>query len=75
MSWLFSWFPPSDDHSLMTLIRPIKFGNDKSKAPASIFLAGAWLLSNLYLDSTFAASESRPFIRDSRRDGRLNNRR
>jgi hypothetical protein len=50
----------------------MKFGDDKSKAPASfLFLAGAWLnLEPFHLDSTSAASESHPFSRDSRRDGR-----
>jgi hypothetical protein len=54
------------------LIRPIKFGDDKSKAPASLFsLAGAWLdLQPFHLDSTFAASESHSFSRGSRRDSR-----
>jgi hypothetical protein len=49
----------------------MKFGDDKSKAPASfLFLAGAWLnLEPFRLNSTSAASESRPFSRDSRRDG------
>jgi hypothetical protein len=44
----------------------------KSKAPASFsFLAGAWLdLEPFHLDSTFAASESHPFSRGSRRNGR-----
>jgi hypothetical protein len=36
--------PPSGDKASTTLIRPMKFGDDKSKAPASfLFLAGAWL--------------------------------
>src|SRR5215475_13017553 len=50
-----------------SLIRPIKIGDDKSKAPASFpSLAGAWLIfSRFYLDSTFAASESQSFRRDS----------
>ena len=50
----------------------MKFGDDKSKAPASfLFLAGAWLnLEPLRLDSTSAVSESHPFSRDSRRGGR-----
>jgi len=50
-----------------TLIRPIKIGDDKSKAPASFLsLAGAWLiLSRFHLDSTLAASESHSFSRGS----------
>ena len=51
----------------MALIRPIKIGDDKSKAPASFLsLAGAWLiLSRFHLDSTLAVSESQSFRRDS----------
>jgi hypothetical protein len=54
-----------------TFIRPMKFGDDKIKSPSELlFLAGAWLnLEPLRLNSTSAASESRPFSRDSRRDG------
>jgi hypothetical protein len=50
----------------------MKFGDDKFKSPSELlFLAGAWLnLEPLRLNSTSAASESRPFSRDSRRDGR-----
>ena len=48
----------------------MKFGDDKFKSPSELlFLAGAWLnLEPLRLNSTSAASESRPFSRDSRRD-------
>jgi hypothetical protein len=55
-----------------TLIRPMKFGDDKSKAPASfLFLAGAWLnLEPFRLDSTSAANESHTFSRKRRRNGR-----
>jgi hypothetical protein len=34
----------------MTLIRPIKFDDDKSKAPASfLFSLGLWLISSLFI--------------------------
>jgi hypothetical protein len=36
--------------ALMTLIRPIKFDDDKSKAPASfLFSLGPWLISSLFI--------------------------
>jgi hypothetical protein len=55
-----------------TLISSMKFGDDKSKAPASfLFLAGAWLnLEPFRLDSTSAASESHTFGCNRRRNGR-----
>jgi len=54
------------------LIRPMKFGDDKSKAPASfLFLAGAWLnFEPFRLDSTSAASESYTFSLNRQRNGR-----
>src|SRR5215831_5329388 len=60
------------DKASTTLIRPMKFGDDKSKAPASfLFLAGAWLILEPFrLDSTSAASDSHTFSRNRRRDGR-----
>ena len=50
----------------------MKFGDDKSKAPASFLsLAGAWLnLEPFRFDSTSAASESHTFSRNRRRNGR-----
>jgi hypothetical protein len=50
----------------------MKFGDDKSKAPASfLFLAGAWLYFEPFrLDSTSAANESHTFSRNRRRNGR-----
>jgi len=44
----------------MTLIRPIKFGDDKSKAPASfLFLAGAWLFLSLFISIQLLPPASR----------------
>jgi hypothetical protein len=50
----------------------MKFGDDKSKAPASfLFLAGAWLILEPFsLDSTSAANESHTFSRNRRPSGR-----
>jgi len=40
----------------------MKIGDDKSKAPASLFISlGPGYLEPFFLDSTFAASESHPF--------------
>src|SRR5262252_4765383 len=82
MSWAPTWcqlsglilclqFRLQADKASTTLIRPMKFGDDKSKAPASfLFLAGAWLnLEPFRLDSTSAVSESHTFSRNRRRYG------
>jgi hypothetical protein len=47
-----------------------------NQKPQRVFISrwGLAYLEPFHLDSTFAASESRPFIRDSRRNGRLNGR-
>jgi hypothetical protein len=61
---------PSGGQASTTLIRPMKFCDDKSKAPASfLFLAGAWLILEPFrLESTPAANESHTFSRNGRDD-------
>jgi hypothetical protein len=45
-------------------IQPIKFHDDKSKAPASfLFSLGPGLFQPFHLSSTFSASEAHPFFR------------
>jgi hypothetical protein len=44
----------------MTLIRPIKFGDDKSKAPASfLFSLGLWPFSSLFISIQLLPPASR----------------